>query len=85
MHPLLVSVELMILKTDYTLAAIVYCFNLQTDGTCQHNKLRIAVWSRGPEKLTDEQLINMKSYMEDIECTRVEHMNPVKHGKIHKV
>ncbi|XP_076092517.1 uncharacterized protein LOC143063940 [Mytilus galloprovincialis] len=60
-----------IMFTDYSSAAMFFCFDVQADGTCAHEKEQIEIWSRSTDEMTTDIMNNLISYLGGIKCTDV--------------
>ncbi|XP_052091175.1 uncharacterized protein LOC127728042 [Mytilus californianus] len=58
-----------ILYTDYNSAALIFCFDVKDDGTCDRRKLQFEIWSRSSDNMTTDVITSLVSYFHGIKCT----------------
>ncbi|XP_052091174.1 uncharacterized protein LOC127728041 [Mytilus californianus] len=69
-----------VMFTDYSSAAMFFCFDVQADGTCVHEKEQIEIWSRSIDDMTTDTMNNLLSYFGGIKCTDVKDMKVMVQG-----
>ncbi|CAC5417095.1 unnamed protein product [Mytilus coruscus] len=69
-----------VMYTDYSSAAMFFCFDVQADGTCAHEKEQIEIWSRSIDDMTTDTMNNLLSYFRGIKCTDVKDMKVMVQG-----
>lgn len=67
--------------TDYSSAAMFFCFDVQADGTCAHEKEQIEIWSRSTDEMTTDIMNNLLSYFGGIKCTDVKDIKVTLKGR----